>query len=170
MESTALRRIVTPDDLLEYARTLDGKTLQTLHEKKDFTVDVKGDSLIFVPAKRGARRSPVEKKHLQVFCDQFSEKISFSPGDYSEPKAIATALRSFNASYTLTLIAMWTLNVPAPQKTKDHVAELIHREKTTGLSPDEKAELDHYMELEHGMRLALARARQLLPREHEECP
>ncbi len=40
------------------------------------------------------------------------------------------------------------------------VTDLIQREKTDGLSPDEKSELDHYMQLEHLMRLAKARARQ----------
>lgn len=43
---------------------------------------------------------------------------------------------------------------------KERVADLISREKTTGISSDEKAELDHYMVLEHLMRLAKARARQ----------
>ena len=42
---------------------------------------------------------------------------------------------------------------------KERVADLIYQEKTAGLSPDEKSELDHYMQLEHLMRLAKARAR-----------
>jgi uncharacterized protein YnzC (UPF0291/DUF896 family) len=41
------------------------------------------------------------------------------------------------------------------------VSELIYREKTTGLATEEKAELDHYMWLEHVMRMAKIRARQL---------
>jgi len=41
---------------------------------------------------------------------------------------------------------------------KKRVADLIYREKTTGLSSGEKSELDHYMQLEHIMRLAKARA------------
>jgi hypothetical protein len=46
-----------------------------------------------------------------------------------------------------------------PSETaKERVADLIQREKTTSLSPDEKSELDHYMQLEHLMRLAKARA------------
>ena len=45
------------------------------------------------------------------------------------------------------------------QETKDRVADLIHREKTIGLAPDEASELDHYLQLEHLMRLAKARAR-----------
>lgn len=48
----------------------------------------------------------------------------------------------------------------ASEATKQRVAGLIHREKTTGLSPDDAAELDHYVQLEHLMRLTKARARQ----------
>ncbi len=44
---------------------------------------------------------------------------------------------------------------------KARVAELVAREKAPGgLTPDEKSELDHYVQLEHLMRLAKARARQ----------
>ncbi len=50
------------------------------------------------------------------------------------------------------------------QETKDRVADLIYREKTSKLSPEESAELDHYLHIEHLMRLAKARAR-----EHLEC-
>lgn len=42
---------------------------------------------------------------------------------------------------------------------KARVADLVSREKTTGLSPEERSELDHFVELEHIMRLAKARAR-----------
>ena len=48
------------------------------------------------------------------------------------------------------------------QQTKDRVADLLHREKTTGLSKEESSELEHYLQLEHIMRLAKARARQHL--------
>jgi hypothetical protein len=48
---------------------------------------------------------------------------------------------------------------------KNRVADLIHREKTTGLSPEEESELDHYMQLEHLMRLAKARARRYVTSE-----
>ena len=47
----------------------------------------------------------------------------------------------------------------ASQESKDRVAELLHREKNAGLTLDESSELDHYMQLEHVMRLAKARAR-----------
>lgn len=42
---------------------------------------------------------------------------------------------------------------------KARVAELLRREKADELTPDESNELDHYLELEHIMRLAKARAR-----------
>jgi len=38
------------------------------------------------------------------------------------------------------------------------VAALIEREKADTLSPEEEAELDHFMELEHILRMAKARA------------
>ena len=44
------------------------------------------------------------------------------------------------------------------QRTKDRVADLIHREKTTGLAAEETSELDYYLRVEHLMRLAKARA------------
>ena len=50
---------------------------------------------------------------------------------------------------------------PSPEAQK-RVAELIDREESEGLSPEEKTELDHFMELEHILRLAKAKARQIL--------
>jgi hypothetical protein len=49
----------------------------------------------------------------------------------------------------------------ASLETKERVADLIDREKTTGLSPEETSELDSFLKLEHLMRLAKARARTL---------
>ena len=45
------------------------------------------------------------------------------------------------------------------ERAQKRVMKLIQKEKETGLSEDEKSELDHYMQLEHLMRLAKARAR-----------
>jgi hypothetical protein len=50
---------------------------------------------------------------------------------------------------------------PSPEAQR-RVAELVEREKVARLSSEEKAELDHFMELEHIMRMAKARARQIL--------
>lgn len=51
------------------------------------------------------------------------------------------------------------------EEAKNRVADLIHREKTEGLSPEETEELNYYMQLEHIMRLAKIRARQYLRHE-----
>jgi hypothetical protein len=48
---------------------------------------------------------------------------------------------------------------------QDRVEDLLSREKDGNLSPAEKSELDHYLQLEHLMRLAKARARDFLPNE-----
>ncbi len=45
---------------------------------------------------------------------------------------------------------------------RQRVAELLEREKADRLSPEEGSELGHYMEIEHIMRLAKARARRRL--------
>ena len=52
---------------------------------------------------------------------------------------------------------------PSPEAQR-RVAELIEREKEASLSPEEAAELDHFMELEHILRMAKAKARQILAR------
>jgi hypothetical protein len=50
---------------------------------------------------------------------------------------------------------------PSPE-AQHRIAELIAREEEGGLSADEKSELDQFMDLEHILRLAKARARQIL--------
>ena len=45
------------------------------------------------------------------------------------------------------------------QEVRDRVADLLQREKSASLSREEAKELDHYLELEHLMRLAKAKAR-----------
>lgn len=52
---------------------------------------------------------------------------------------------------------------PSPE-AQQRVAALVEREKDGDLSPEEKAELDHFVELEHILRMARARARQMLSR------
>jgi hypothetical protein len=47
-------------------------------------------------------------------------------------------------------------------EAQKRVAELIEREKENGLLTEEKSELDHYLQLEHILRMAKARARLIL--------
>ncbi len=51
------------------------------------------------------------------------------------------------------------------EAAQERVEDLLSREKEGELSPAEKLELDHYLQLEHLMRLAKARARDFLPNE-----
>ena len=47
-------------------------------------------------------------------------------------------------------------------EARARVAALMAREKEGGLAAEEKAELDRFMDLEHILRMAKARARQIL--------
>jgi hypothetical protein len=51
------------------------------------------------------------------------------------------------------------------EEARQRVTELIAREKLATLSVEETTELEHYLELEHLMRLAKARARRHLTNE-----
>jgi hypothetical protein len=53
----------------------------------------------------------------------------------------------------------------ASEETKSHVGDLIHKQKTIGLTKEETDELQTYVRLEHLMRLAKARARQRIAHE-----
>jgi hypothetical protein len=46
--------------------------------------------------------------------------------------------------------------------TREHVADLIRREKSSGITTEEAHALDHYLKIEHIMRLVKARARKQL--------
>jgi hypothetical protein len=48
------------------------------------------------------------------------------------------------------------------EEARQKVWELLERRKSAPLPPDEETELEDYLKLEHLMRLAKARARQLL--------
>jgi hypothetical protein len=50
---------------------------------------------------------------------------------------------------------------PSPE-AQQRVADLMAREKEGSLSPEEQSELDHFMDLEHILRMAKGRARQIL--------
>jgi len=48
------------------------------------------------------------------------------------------------------------------EAAQERVRTLLHKEKNAELTEEEKTEFDHYMHIEHLMRLAKVRARQLL--------
>ncbi|MGI8670172.1 MAG: hypothetical protein ACR2J3_10070 [Aridibacter sp.] len=54
------------------------------------------------------------------------------------------------------------INFCLSQNAQDRVTDLMSREKESELSAMEKCELDHYLQLEHSMRLAKVCARDFL--------
>jgi hypothetical protein len=57
------------------------------------------------------------------------------------------------------------------EETRSRVFDLIHRQKTVGLSAQETDELNKFLQLEHIMRLAIARARlKAANRAETACP
>ena len=85
---------VNPSDLLTFAKTLEGQELCTLHQRKNFTVEVEGEDLVFVNSK--GKRRPHGGKYLRAVCDTFSKTNSYSPADYRH--------LTVNASYILAII------------------------------------------------------------------
>lgn len=68
----------------------------------------------------------------------------------------------FIASLRPRELLEFTPSEPARQRVWD----LLERQKAAPLPEADRAELDHYLEVEHLLRLAKARARQLLTPEH----
>jgi hypothetical protein len=89
---------VTADDVLQFAKSLKGHSLQTIARKKEFIVDLHGDSLMYTPLSTRKPRSH-ERKYLEKVCDAYSQTGSMCPADYLN--------LTRNASYTLALIAAY---------------------------------------------------------------
>lgn len=90
---------ITADRLLRFAERLHGRSLKTLHRKKSFKIEVRGDKLIYTPRSTGKER-PHEKVVLERICDEFNNthpSRQFMPSHY-------VGQRTVNASYTLALI------------------------------------------------------------------
>lgn len=54
------------------------------------------------------------------------------------------------------------IDFQASEAVKERVADLIFREKNETISPEEKSEIDHYMVLEHLLRMAKAHAYEVI--------
>jgi len=61
------------------------------------------------------------------------------------------------ADFIASMNPQKVLELRADPDMQDRLEELIEKEKTTGLSAEEKEELDHYIVLERLIRLAKAR-------------
>ena len=63
------------------------------------------------------------------------------------------------AEFMADLDPVKVLGFHAPAKTQDRVEDLLEKKQEHGLSLTEQEELDHYLILEHIVRLAKSRAR-----------
>ncbi len=68
------------------------------------------------------------------------------------------------ADFIATLDPIKVIGFHAPSKIQERAEELLEKKQDTGLSLTEQEELDHYLILEHIVRLAKSRARLHLSR------
>ncbi len=73
---------VNADDLIKFARTLEGELLSTLSGTSTFTVEVKEKGMDYVPTSTGKARKQ-SYNYIKRICDRFSETQSFRRTDYA---------------------------------------------------------------------------------------
>ena len=96
--------------------------------------------------------------HRNVFFGRRHELVRLAPRCETARVKPYEELVQFIASLSPREVVDFKPSEPARQR----VWELLERQKTSPLPAEDKSELDHYLEIEHLMRLAKARARQLL--------
>jgi hypothetical protein len=101
---------ITADALMRFARTLEGQELTTNIRRQRFTARVVGGRLEFTPASTGKTR-PESLANLDRVLRQFADTESTRPGDYVQS--------TVNASYVLTLIAMYLRSPEARMRNAD---------------------------------------------------
>jgi hypothetical protein len=57
------------------------------------------------------------------------------------------------------------VNFRPSEESQERVSDLLSREKNGALTDSERSELDHYLQIEHLMRLAKAKAREYIVNE-----
>ncbi len=85
---------VTSDEVISFARTLDGQILETNTRRNSFTVSVVEEGLEYTPLSTGKSRMQ-KRKWIDRVCKQFSEANSLMRRDYSY---------TVHGSYLLALI------------------------------------------------------------------
>jgi hypothetical protein len=85
---------VTYEELLELARNLEGRPLETVTGRR-FTVGTHRDSLVFTPASTGNGQSD-GRKAAERFLDRYTRTGSLRPADYADVTR--------NASYIIGML------------------------------------------------------------------
>ncbi|HEX2076904.1 MAG TPA: hypothetical protein VHG08_04320 [Longimicrobium sp.] len=88
--------MVTADELLRYAATLEGERLATAGGRAGFTVRVVPRGLEVTPASSGNPRV-VPRETIQLVIDQYEQSRNLQPGRYQSI--------TWDASYLLGIIA-----------------------------------------------------------------
>ncbi len=96
-------RNINADDLINFAKSLEGQELYTAAQRKRFTVRVIRNTLVYTPLSGIPRVHSY--KRLVRFCNEFSTTKSLKPADYAHI--------SWNASYLLVIIAQYIERQPA---------------------------------------------------------
>ncbi|MBD1828916.1 hypothetical protein NDI43_20615 [Microcoleus vaginatus GB2-A3] len=92
-----MKRINTKD-FQSFVRSLEGQTIETRAQKKQFTAKVTEGGLEYTPLSTGKPRLHNDKTLNNIF-DEFAQSQSFKCKDYIEITR--------NISYTLALIGMY---------------------------------------------------------------
>ena len=87
----------TVDQLLAFARSVEGETLMTLHRGKAFKVAVIGSGIEITPSTGTPRMT--DRAHMGELLNRLGQTGSFQPGKYVDV--------TFNASYVLALVKLW---------------------------------------------------------------
>jgi hypothetical protein len=90
-------KVPTVDELLAFARSLEGELLETLHHARPFRVAVVGGNLRITPGS-GKPRTTTRSK-IDGVLNELRASGSFQPGDYVK--------LTHNASYVLALVRLW---------------------------------------------------------------
>lgn len=129
-------------------------TQRRLESDRSHTTPATGTSAEAVPTVRTGRQAPgaaAAAENLRVYD---GERMT------AESPAYFEIIDFIAAGTTPEAVVQFRPSVEAQQR----VGDLIEREKAGSLSSEELAELDHYLELEHILRIAKAKARQILAR------
>jgi hypothetical protein len=84
-------------ELVVFAKSVEGQILQTLHRHREFRVVVTETSLVYIPTATG-KRTKDDSECIRRICEEFSRTNQYSPSHYRN------TLKAWHASYTLTLI------------------------------------------------------------------
>ncbi len=91
-------RHLTPSSLLAYARTLEGRDLETIWQKKPFSLAVSKEAIYIIPRsqKNNQKPLPITRRTAEWACSEYKRTKSLRPSNYTNRIGVA--------SYVVTII------------------------------------------------------------------